>query len=144
VNLLKKTYSFFICLTLLYTSEAQKINTRLIPDLVKNSFSNQFPDIKPSWEKEGENYEAGFVQNNMHVSAVFNEKGQLLETEKEIPVSSLPVEIKSFVDTHYKGSMIKEAAIITNAGGEMIYEAAIKGKDLLFTDRSVFIKEIKD
>jgi hypothetical protein len=142
MSLFEIFFVFFIYLLLMNTTEAQKINNRPIPEVLKNAFSNQFPGMKPSWEKESENYEVGFVQNKVSMSAVFNAEGQLLETE--IPVSSLPAEIQSYVDIHYKGSVIKVAAIITKPNGENIDEAATKGKDLLFTDKSNFIKENKD
>lgn len=144
MHLKKNIYGFLFFVFILNTTEAQKVNSRLVPEIVKNSFSNQFPGIKVSWENEGGNYEAGFVQNKVTMSAVFNEQGQLLETEKEIPVSALPAEIRSYVDIHYKGSVIKEAAIISKPDGEIMFEAAIKGKDLLFTDKSKFIKESRD
>ena len=86
---LDKCISFIISSILLfYSAETKKINTRLIPIVVNNSFANQFPGIKAGWEKDAE--------------------------------------------------------IITKSDGKILSGAAIKGKDLLFTDKSKCIKEIKD
>jgi formylmethanofuran dehydrogenase subunit C len=41
----------------------------------------------------------------------------------------------------YKGAKIVEAGKVTNAAGTHMYEAEIKGKDLIFDENGNFLKE---
>ena len=131
-----------ICLGLF----AQEKNGKSItpPENVKAAFEKAFPGTsKVKWEKEGNGYEVNFVQQNKEMSAVFDSKGGWKETEEEIPVTSLPAAVASYVKNHYKGAKIKEAAKITSPGGVVTYEAEVNGVDLIFDAQGNFIKEQK-
>ncbi|MEO7923372.1 MAG: PepSY-like domain-containing protein [Chitinophagaceae bacterium] len=121
----------------------QKLDMSKVPAAVKSSFTRQFPGAVAKWEKEEELYEAGFQQDGHEMSALFEANGTLKETEIGIPPSELPAHIKQYVKDHYKGMSIKEAAKITSSAGDTEYEAAIKGRDLIFDNKGNFIKEIK-
>jgi hypothetical protein len=41
----------------------------------------------------------------------------------------------------YQGNKIKEAGKVTDAAGRHMYDAEIKGKDLIFDNKVVFLKE---
>lgn len=114
------------------------------PAAVKMSFAKDFPGITTKWEKEGSNYEANFKQNGKSMSALYDSKGNRQETEESIKVSALPLSVKDYIATHYKGEKIKEAAIITRANGEVNYEAEVKGMDVLFSKDGKFIKTAQD
>ena len=124
------------------TACSQKIDAAKVPAPVKESFARQFPGAAPKWEKEDGKYEAGFKQNGQEISALFEANGTMTESEMEIAVTELPAVIKDYIKTHYNGATIKEAAKITPATGKMEYEAAIKGKDIIFDINGNFIKEI--
>lgn len=110
-------------------SQAQKLNVTKVPVLVKSTFSKSHPAIKKvSWEMERENYEAGFTLNGKNTSALYSAKGILLETEVEISKSELPIQVIAKL----KGMKVAETAKITKANGTILYEAEVKGKDLLF------------
>lgn len=96
------------------------------------------------WEKEAANYEVNFVQGGHEMSALFNSAGTLEETEMEIKAAQLPASVTSYVQQHYKGSKIKEAAKITKGNGEVNYEAEVKGMDVLFDASGKFLKEVKE
>lgn len=124
---------------------AQKIQQKNVPASVQKGFQKQFPNNKEvKWEKEKENYEAGFKLNGTKTSAIFNISGTLLETETAISQNALSAPAKAYVAKHYPNQKIKEAAKITNAKGEVTYEAEIKGKDLIFDNNGQFLKGIKD
>ena len=74
------------------------------------------------------------------MSATFDANGVLKETETDIKVAELPAPVSKYVATNYKGATIKEAAIITRGDNKM-YEAEVKGKDLLFDVDGKFLKE---
>lgn len=115
-----------------------------IPEPVKQAFAKKFPGTTAKWEKENEQYEAGFTVQGTKMSALFEKDGTLLESETEIKKTDLPSAITVYLNTHYKGAAIKEAAKITLANGDIQYEAEVKGKDLIFDAAGKFLKEVKN
>ena len=110
------------------SSHAQKLNDTKVPATVKTSFSKSHPTIsKVSWSKEEKNFEAEFSLNGKESSEVYTAEGTFVESEVEIKVSELP----SAIRIKLKDQKVAEAAKITKANGTVIYEAEVKGKDLL-------------
>jgi len=106
-------------------TQAQEI---VVPDVVKSALTNAYPKAKDvEWDKEGKDFEASFENGKEELSVVFDAKGKILETEKEIEFSTLPDTIKMAL----KGKKVSEAAIITK-NGKTFYEAEVGGKDLIF------------
>lgn len=123
---------------------AQKITADKVPATVKKALQKQFPAVTHvKWEKENEDYEASFDSNQQHYSLLINSAGNVIETELEIKIKDLPSGIKGYIQQHYPGEKIKEAARITDQAGQVKYEAEVKGKDLIFDAEGNFIKEIK-
>jgi len=114
------------------------------PAAAKTAFAKAYPGIKGVWEKEDGNYEVSFELGTKKMSAIYDAKGSLKESEVEMAVSELPAVISTYMSQHYKGITVKGAAKITKADGSINYEAAIKGKDVLFDAAGKFIKEAKD
>jgi hypothetical protein len=113
-----------------------------VPSTVQSSFTKLFPGIAvKKWDKEEGKYEANFTKEGKQMSAVFDANGNLEETETVIAVSELPASVIPYVTEHYKGSKIQEAAMVLKSNGDKIYEAEIKGKDLLFDAKGNFLKE---
>ena len=114
------------------------------PAAVQEAFKKNFPGVTvKKWEKEDGNYEANFTKDGKTMSATFDEKGTWIETETDIAVKDLPAPVNAYVKEHYNGATIKEAAMLKTAKGDM-YEAEVKGKDLLFDMNGKFLKEEKD
>ena len=115
-----------------------------VPVAVKNAFEKSFPNTSvKKWDKEDGNYEANFLKDGKTMSATFDAKGIWKETETDIKVSELPASVLNYIKTNYKGTTIKEAAITETEKGKM-YEAEVKGKDVLFDMQGKFIKEEED
>ncbi len=115
-----------------------------VPTSVKKAFEKNFPNTTvKKWDKEDGGYEANFTTNGKTMSATFDASGNLKETETDIKVSELPATIAEYVKTNYKGASIKEASTIER-GNEKMYEAEVKGKDLLYDMQGKFLKEEKD
>lgn len=124
---------------------AQKIRSTDVPKTVTESFEKAYPGVKKiQWEKEAGNYEAGFRQGSKEMSAVFNPNGSQLESEMEIQKTELPAQAITYLKQHYKGVTINEVAKIIKAGGEINYEAEVKGKDVLFDKNGQYIRIVKD
>ena len=126
------------------TACGQKLDAAKVPAAVKASFTKNFPGATAKWEKENANYEAGFKKDGHEMSALFDANGTMTESEMEIKVAELPTAVTTYLNTNYKGVKVKEAAKITKAGGEVNYEAEVKGKDLIFDANGNFLKEVKD
>jgi len=113
--------------------------------LVKSSFAKQHPSVnKINWELENGDYEASFKLNSESHSAVYKKNGAFVESEIEIKINDLPIPVLTYMHDHYGSNQINEAAKITKSDGTINFEAAIKGKDVLFDKDGKFIKEAKD
>ncbi|WP_461129666.1 PepSY-like domain-containing protein [Spirosoma aerophilum] len=113
----------------------------VVPAAAKTTVARLYPGVKAvKWEKEGGNYEAGLTHNGKELSLVIDAKGNVLETETTIRVSSLPATVRDYVTKHHAGKKIKEAAEIVDANGRKTYEAEVGGKDLMFDANGQFIK----
>jgi Putative beta-lactamase-inhibitor-like, PepSY-like len=121
----------------------QDLKEREVPTAVRNNFAKKYPDAKTvKWEKEKGNFEANWGgKSGEDNSAVFTPSGNFVELVQAIPVSQLPSAIAPYVNKHYKGAKISEAGKVTNAAGARMFEAEIKGKDLIFDEKGVFLKE---
>lgn len=115
----------------------------IIPDVVKQAFTKNFPGVTATWEKENAQYEAEFTFHGKKMSALFESDGTMLESETEIKKTELPAFALSYISANYKGSAIKEAAKIKKANGEIQYEAEVKGMDLIFDESGKFLRKIK-
>jgi hypothetical protein len=117
-----------------------------VPKAVKAAFAQKYPNVKGvNWEKEKGNYEANWGgKSHEDSSALFAPSGQFIEIAKAIPASQLPASALDYVKTHYKGSSIKEAALITDAKGKISYEAEVNDKDVVFDEHGKFIKTEKE
>jgi hypothetical protein len=133
--------AFVSCITQL---QAQKIMQSDVPLTVKDAFHKAYPSIKDAdWSKDGNNFEAQYDANKVDMSVTYSADGKLIETEMEIPVSSLPKAILDYVKKNYKEDEIKEASKIIDAKGIVTYEAEVKGLDLIFDSKGNFIKSVK-
>ncbi len=134
-----KTIITAIALFITFTSMAQTA-----PSAVANSFAKRFPNTTvKKWDKEGEKWEANFIKEGKTMSATFTSNGTWEETETDIKISELPTAVADYVKANYKGANIKEAAVIER-GNQKMYEAEVKGKDVLFDTNGKFLKEEKD
>ncbi|MBK8554765.1 MAG: PepSY-like domain-containing protein [Lewinellaceae bacterium] len=117
---------------------AQKTPPKAVSDAFTQKFSKA-EELKWSQEKNGD-WEAEFEQDEVELSANFNIAGQWIETETEIKVADLPAAVR----TALQGKKVKEAAKIMRADGTTVYEAEVKGKDMLFDDSGKLLSEEKD
>ncbi len=123
---------------------AQKVKTGDVPAAVLSGFHKLYPNKTAGWEKEKGKYEAGLTLNGRPVSLLFDQYGSLLETETAISLKQLPATALAYIRRNYPGATIKETAKIVKADGTFTFEAAVKGKDLLFTPAGEFLNPAED
>jgi hypothetical protein len=110
------------------TKEAVKPESNfIVPELVKKAFALQYPNAtKVEWgiEKPDE-YEAEFIGDKTEMSAVFDEKGVLLEAETEIDKSKLPSAVKATLSKDFADYKIGEIEK-SESKGAISYEMEAK------------------
>jgi len=126
-----------------YNSNAQDLKAEKVPAVVKEALAKKYPKAtKVSWEKEKGNYEANWGgKSGEDTSVQFTPAGVFVEEANAIPVSQLPTNIAHYVKAYYNGAKIREASKVTDAAGNKMLEAEIKGADLLFSESGMFIKK---
>ena len=139
---MKKIIPFFALLIVFNLHAQHKSKTT---DAARTAFAKDFPNVtNVKWGKEDGNYEVDFMQSGKKMSALYDAKGILKETETAVTEAELPTAIIPYFKEHYKNVTIKETAKITKPSGEINFEIGIKAKDILFDVNGKFIKEAKD
>jgi hypothetical protein len=123
--------------------KAQDLKTKDVPAAVKAALAKKYPEAaKVGWEKEKGNYEANWGgKSGEDNSVTFTPSGTFVNIVKAISISDLPKAITPYVKAHYKGAKVREAGKVTDANGKTMYEAEIKGGDLIFDENGNFLKK---
>lgn len=139
---MKKTMLLLAIGCFAFSANAQSLKDTQVPPVIKNSLEKLHPGAKvEKWEKEGNNYEAEFHSNKTEMSIVIGPNGQLIQTEEEIATTELPKAVNEYVTKNLNGKKVKEAAKITDAKGNVNYEAEIDGADFIFDAAGTFLKK---
>lgn len=134
--------SLFAILTITTMAVAQKVKSSMVPGPAKDALMKKYPEAsKITWEKEKGNYEANWGgKSGEDMSVQFTPAGVFVEQVVAISPSELPAGVTAYVKQHYKGVKITEAGKVTDAKGTLMYEAEVKGKDLVFDEKGNFLK----
>lgn len=121
---------------------AQKVKSSLVPAAASAALASKYPTAtKVTWEKEKGNYEANWGgKSGEDMSVQFSPAGAFIEQVEAIKPGALPAGVAKYIQTHYKGAKITEAGKVTDAKGKTMYEAEVKGKDLVFDEQGNFLK----
>ncbi len=142
---MKTLFSIGLALIATLTLNAQKnIAASIVPAPTKAAFAKAHPNVAGKWEKEDGNYEVSFKESGKNMSCVIDKSGTIQETETDIAVSALPAPVTAYLAMHYKGIKVKEAASIVKKDGKTVYEAEVKGKDILFDAQGNLVTTKKD
>ena len=142
-----KTLVMVVCIGLAACqADAQKINEKDVPAIVKNSLTKSFGEQSAKWDKEGENFEASFKAKGKETSVVFDAAGSILETEVEIKKSELPASVSEILKKDFANAKIEEVAKI-DTKGVTTYEVEVEigedSFDLIFDAQGKLIKKEK-
>jgi hypothetical protein len=142
------TKTIFIILCILFSGfslYSQNLKESDVPSAVKTKFAAMYPNVTGTkWEMENGKYEAEFKENNVETSVLFEAIGKYIQTEVEIPVSSLPAGVRDYASKTLKAKKINEACQITSSDGTVTYEAEIGKDDYLFDSNGSFLKKDSD
>jgi hypothetical protein len=127
----------------IFAATAFALGNNDAPAAVKSKFASLYPKVtKVKWDKEDTNWEAGFELDKVEMSCLFDATGNLLATESEIDISSLPRAAIEYMSKNYAGEKIKEAAKIVDSKNITTYEAEIKDGDIIFDATGKFLNKI--
>jgi hypothetical protein len=81
------------------TTQVDKTATQT-PEIVREKFRKEFPEAKPSWKSEGENYSATYIDQKTQLKniIVYDKGGNVLRKENELD----PLNYPSGISEHYK------------------------------------------
>ncbi|MFC0514933.1 PepSY-like domain-containing protein [Mucilaginibacter angelicae] len=138
----KNILSLCVMLAITTMAMAQKVKSGSVPAPVKAALMKKYPTAgKATWEKEKGNFEANWGgKSGEDMSVQFTPAGDFIEEVVAIAPSALPAGVAAYVKQNYKGAKISEAGKVTDAKGTLMYEAEVKGKDLVFDDKGKFLK----
>ena len=142
---MKKMLFALLTFSVVTVAQAQKKPAMVkAPAAAKEAFAKAHPGATGKWEKEDANYEVTFKESGKTMSCIVTPNGSILETETDMPVTSLPAPVTAYIAQHYKGVKVKEAATIVKADGTTEYEANIKGKDVMFDENGKLLSSKKE
>ncbi|MDF2434359.1 MAG: hypothetical protein JWP44_3990 [Mucilaginibacter sp.] len=138
----KIVFSMLMLMSVTGIAMAQKLKNTEVPDAVKSALMKKYPEAtKVTWEKEKANFEANWGgKSGEDMSVQYTPSGAFVEQVVAISPSELPASVAVYVKQHYKGVKITEAGKVTDAKGTTMYEAEVKGKDLVFDEKGNFLK----
>lgn len=135
--------SLSVLLSIATMAMAQKVKGPLVPAQVKEALMKKYPEAsKITWENEKGNFEANWGgKSGEDMSVQYTPAGTFVEQVAAISPGDLPAGVAAYVKQHYKGVKITEAGRVTDAKGTLMYEAEVKGKDLIFDEKGNFLKK---
>jgi hypothetical protein len=121
---------------------AQSIKEREVPQLIKKSVSEVYPEAKNiSWEIEDGMYEASFMEAGKELTCVIAMNGKITQIEEEIGTSGLPGGALSYLAMHELRTDKMEVTKIKDARNTITYEIETEGMSYLFDERGNLISK---
>ena len=98
-----------------------------VPEKVKTSFAQKFPDAKNiEWAMENDTeWEAEFTMNGVEYSSNFTVDGEWTETEFEIKITELPEAVQIVLNSNYSDYNIEGIESSETKEG-VVYEIALE------------------
>jgi len=129
------------------SSNAQDIDKKNVPAVVRSAFSKAYPKARDvDWKMEGSNYKVGFEIAKADHKATYTATGKTISFEKDIPNTQLPASIAKSIKTKYPQGRIDDVDWI-NTGGKVTYKIDIEGTpdvNVWYGADGKFIKEVAD
>ncbi len=105
---MKKFLTIFVVVIFAFgITSCKKVN---VPKAVKTAFSQKYQGASHvSWEqKKDKTVKAEFKLKKVEMSALFNNKGLWLRTEKEIEIKAVPETVKKTLQARFSNYKVKE------------------------------------
>jgi hypothetical protein len=122
----------FVIIPLLFIAFILNAQSSRIPEIVKETFENQYPkaDVQ-EYDDLLVKVVVKFTLDSAEMKATYSNKGVWKGTDKEIPYSTVPAEIKDgFNKSKYADWNVREATQLYLPGGSTQYRLRVKKNDL--------------
>lgn len=122
----------FVIISLLYISFVSNAQGDKVPEIVKETFQNQYPkaDVQ-EYEDLLIKVVVKFSMDSSEMKATYSNKGVWKGTDKEISYSSVPAEVKDgFSKSKYADWDVRESTQLYLPGGGTQYRLRVKKNDL--------------
>lgn len=148
-----KTKTLFLVLTagcLLAGTACDNDDNYLPDETVVSAFNSKYPNAKRiEWENKKGYKVADFTLDAKEAEAWFDDKGNWLLTETDIPFNALPMAIQSeFVVSPYGTWHVEDVDVLTRPDAATVYVVEVeKGEqeiDLYYAEDGTLLKEVKD
>ncbi|WP_333600963.1 hypothetical protein [Flavobacterium sp.] len=136
-------------------AQNHEVGKEILPPLeVEKAFQKEFPKITPTWRKEyrGEddselNYDADFVMNSIHMTAIYTALGVFKVLQYEVATSDVPAKAMRYLKKNYPQNKIIATTKVMDNSNKITYEIGIEinGKlsDAVFTKEGVFLEMVQ-
>ena len=104
-----------------------------IPLAIRAAFKRKFPLAeKVKWESGIGQFAAEFKLEKKTLAALFDDTGNLIETEENIQVEELPIAVQESVKLKFPGKKLKDVKKVIRNRNLYIFKMKINGSRLLF------------
>lgn len=146
---MKIIFSFFIVLMLSH-SAANGQQLFAVPDIVKQTFDQQYPDAKElKWSGGLDNHTVRFTLGERKLKASYTPKGLWVNTEEQVKLETLPEVVQQgFNDSKYKEWTVKDVLIVTKPRAEakeyyvIVQKSSLNKKKLVFDAKGRLYEEL--
>ena len=126
---------------------SQELSFDKVPKNVRQAFVRQFPAARAvKCQSDNMDYQISFLDQGKECSAMFNEAGKLLETQKEIIPAGLPKEVSSSVAKNFPGYAIMIIVRRDAYDKGVCYEMDLKkddaGYSVRFSDKGEILQKV--
>jgi hypothetical protein len=104
-----------------------------VPLAIRAAFKKQFPAAeKVKWEPGIGQFAAAFKLENKNISALFDDSGNLIETEEWASLDELPAQARTLIENQHPGKKVKEVKKVIRNRRWVFFKVKINGMDILF------------
>lgn len=136
-----KSFSLLILLSIAvsFAGCENEVASSQVPSVVQNTFKQHFPHAKDiEWELVDKSYEVSFEIENIDHKASLDSTGNLLKYKYDIIKSSVPKNIKSFLDQEYSQEKWEDLEHVID-GNSQYFQLEING---FFKDKKMVVDSI--
>lgn len=106
-----------------------------IPLAIRAAFKKKFPSAeKVKWESGVGQFEAEFVMEDKTISAIFDDSGNLIETEEQIRMEDIPSHISQNLKNRIGDKKVRELKKVIRSRVMILYKLKIKNQEFLFDE----------
>ena len=134
--------SFFFALNSL-SSQTMPASTNVqAPSGVSTRFSNDYPNMQPTWTMDGSNYRADYTDGSLNRSVIYDPSGKMMSKEEMLGNGTYPSTIGDYYTKNYPNEKY-EVWSSTDPSGDMSYYTKRNSETVWFDKSGKYKKTTK-